>query len=590
MTHQGYEPVAANVKGTEDEVRLPGGVAKENARSRKPYYSENRPIPPDGWQEGIGKQHPEQVVLRLVTFRLSPDKADSRALDGVERSTDTSGPLSTTGWLPSPEHGWSDAPGVTEWLYTGVDLSVDNFGRSAGHDDTKGGFLVQVKHSPDEWETFKDCLRGSVSTANWQTWLSRLNHEREGDTIILIAPSDFHLEWVRDKHHSAISEAVDSTFGPEMAIDYRVGEVAPHPVSPPIGSPQPQAAPPPTPEPAPSLVGRYRFDSFVVGPSNRFANAASMSVAEKPGVAYNPLFIYGPAGLGKTHLLNAVGHHSLELYPDLSVRYVTSENFLNDFIECIRRKRVDDFKHRYRSVDVLLLDDVQFFERKEQILEEFFHTFNNLYESGKQMVISSDRHPRNLSTLGDRLRSRFEWGLITDIQPPDVETRLAILRRNAELAPKPVPIDVLEFIASLVSDNIRELEGALTRVSAFAALTDGEINLDMAQSVLQDLIPGHGAKALTAAEIIRTTASAYGFGIDEVTGKSRRQPLVLCRQVAMYLCRDLTDLSLPKIGAQFGGRDHTTVIHSVDKVQTLLRTDRDVFDRVNRLSQQLRGA
>lgn len=457
--------------------------------------------------------------------------------------------------------------------------------------------MVQVRHSADRWEIFTDFLRASVSQSNWQTWLSRLEHDDQEDSLVLIAPSDFHLQWIIDKHQDALQAAATAAYGPDVEIGYRVEEplvstidtTAPD-------APDAEVAPEATPEIATeeppvssSLVGRYRFDSFVVGPSNRFAAAAAMSVSEKPGTNYNPLFIYGPAGLGKTHLLNAVGHHSRELYPDLSVRYVTSENFLNDFIECIRRRRVDDFKQRFRSVDVLLLDDVQFFEGKEQILEEFFHTFNDLHESGKQMVISSDRHPRNLSSLEDRLRSRFEWGLITDIHPPDVETRLAILRRNAEFAPRPVPIDVLEFIATLVSDNIRELEGALTRVTAYAALTNGKIDLEMAQSVLQDLLPGHEAKALTADEIIRATADTYSFTIEEVTGKSRRQPLVLCRQVAMYLCRDLTDLSLPKIGAQFGGRDHTTVMHSLDKVTRLLQTDRDVFDKVNRLSQQLRG-
>jgi len=454
--------------------------------------------------------------------------------------------------------------------------------------------LVQVRHTADRWDIFTDSLRSSVSRANWQTWLNSLECDHEDDTLVLVAPSDFHLEWIRDKHGDAILAAATTAYGADVSISYRVSEAPMAALSSEAGElPEPleEIRPAATETaPAPSLVSRYRFDSFVVGPSNRFAYAASMSVAEKPGTNYNPLFIYGPAGLGKTHLLNAVGHHSQELYPDLSVRYITSENFLNDFIECIRRKRVDDFKYRYRSVDVLLLDDVQFFERKEQILEEFFHTFNNLYESGKQMVISSDRHPRNLSTLEDRLRSRFEWGLLTDIQPPDVETRLAILRRNAELAPRAVPIDVLEFIATLVSDNIRELEGALTRITAFAALTNGEIDLAMAESVLQDLLPGHEAKTLTAQDIIRATADSYSFSVDEVTGKSRRQPLVLCRQVAMYLCRDLTDLSLPKIGAQFGGRDHTTVIHSVDKVRTLLQTDRNVFDQVNRLSQRLRGA
>lgn len=457
--------------------------------------------------------------------------------------------------------------------------------------------MVQVRHSADRWGIFTDFLRGSVSQSNWQTWLSRLDHDDQDEKLVLIAPTDFHLQWILDKHEDAIVAAAAAAYGGAVDIAYRVEEEPESLLDDPFPSPT-DADADPYPSPAvrteeppvlTSLVGRYRFDSFVVGPSNRFAYAAAMAVAEKPGTNYNPLFIYGPAGLGKTHLLNAVGHHSRELYSDLSVRYVTSENFLNDFIECIRRKRVDDFKQRYRSVDVLLLDDVQFFEGKEQILEEFFHTFNDLHESGKQMVISSDRHPRNLSTLEDRLRSRFEWGLLTDIHPPDVETRLAILRRNAELAPRPVPIDVLEFIATLVSDNIRELEGALTRVTAFAALTNGEIEMEMAQSVLQDLLPGHEAKALTAAEIIRATADVYSFSVDEVTGKSRRQPLVLCRQVAMYLCRDLTDLSLPKIGAQFGGRDHTTVMHSIDKVTRLLQTDRDVFDKVNRLSQQLRG-
>jgi len=455
--------------------------------------------------------------------------------------------------------------------------------------------LVQVRHSADRWGTFTDFLRGSVSPSNWQTWLSRLNCDEDTDELVLVAPSEFHLEWIRDKHQDAILAAATAAYGQNISIAYRVDDRAP-PITEPATESTAASLPdpePPTEERDPhrptSLMGRYRFDTFVVGPSNRFSYAAAMAVAERPGINYNPLFVYGSAGLGKTHLLNAVGHHSRELYSDLSVRYVTSENFLNDFIECIRRKRVDDFKQRYRSVDVLLLDDVQFFQGKEQILEEFFHTFNDLHDSGKQMVISSDRHPRNLASLEDRLRSRFEWGLLTDIQPPDVETRLAILRRNAEFAPRTVPIDVLEFIAGLVSDNIRELEGALTRVTAFAKLTDGEIELQMAQAVLQDLLPGHHPKALTAEDIIRATAHSYGFGVADVTGKSRRQPLVLCRQVAMYLCRDLTDLSLPKIGGQFGGRDHTTVMHSIDKVTNLLQSDRDVFDQVTRLSQQLRG-
>jgi chromosomal replication initiator protein len=293
-------------------------------------------------------------------------------------------------------------------------------------------------------------------------------------------------------------------------------------------------------------------------------------------------------GLGKTHLLHAVGHYALELYPGMVIRYVSSENFLNEFIDGIKHKRVDGFKQRYRSVDILLLDDVQFFEHKEQILEEFFHTFNSLYELGRQMVITSDRHPRRLSTVQDRLRSRFEWGLLTDIQPPDVETRLAILRRKAEYSPKPVPQPVLEFIAGLVCDNIRELEGALNKVTAYAELIHGQVTLDMAKEVLKDLMPGSATKMVSADDIIAVTAAAHGFSQTELRGPSRRQPLVRVRQIAMYLCRDLTDLSLPKIGALFGDRDHTTVMHSIDKINGLMRVDRAVYDTVITLSQSLR--
>ena len=455
---------------------------------------------------------------------------------------------------------------------------------------------MQDSRSDDRWHHFQSTLRSRVSQANWQTWLGRLEPEIEPDRVTLIAPSEFHLRWVREKHGPAVEDAFRSVYGPDVALEFRAAELAdlppdtdPSPAAPVSvdGTDATLAEPDISPARA-RLVEKYRFENFVVGQSNRFAWAAAMAVAEQPGTQYNPLFIYGGAGLGKTHLLNAIGHHALDLYPGLVVRYVTSEVFFSDFIDGIRRKRMDDFKQRYRSTDVLLLDDVQFFEGKEQILEEFFHTFNTLYESGKQMVISSDRHPKNLSTLEDRLRSRFEWGLLTDIQPPDVETRLAILRRNAEFAPQPVPPQVLQFIAGLVSDNIRELEGALTRVTAFASLTNQEIDLPMAERVLQDLLPGHEAKAVTPQEIIRATATAYGFTVEELIGPSRRQPLVMARQVAMYLCRDLTDLSLPKIGAHFGGRDHTTVMHAIDKVKRFMSSDREVFNRVSELSQSLR--
>ena len=472
-------------------------------------------------------------------------------------------------------------------LSTDVDVSVDNSNRT-----WRSGPLTQANTAPDGWNQFQDILRAGASKGNWETWLSRIEPDFQGRTPVLTAPSEFHLRWVRDKHGDLIEDAYREIYGVDAPPRYKVVEVditdqqlkldAQDDVEPGDSTEDRTGKGSPS-----NLFSRYRFESFVVGQSNRFAWAAAMAVAEQPGAHYNPLFIYGGAGLGKTHLLNAVGHQALEMYPNLVVRYVSSENFLNDFIDSIRRKRPDDFKHRYRGVDILLLDDVQFFEGKEQILEEFFHTFNSLYESGKQMVISSDRHPRNLSSLEDRLRSRFEWGLLTDIQPPDVETRLAILKRNAEFSARPVPIDVLEHIAGLVSDNIRELEGALTRVTAWSALNRRDIDLETAERVLRDIVTPDEPIPLGPDTIIRTTATAYGFSVEDVLSPSRRQPLVLCRQISMYLCRELTDLSLPKIGEHFQ-RDHTTVLHSVEKVKRILRSDRAVFDRVTQLTQDLR--
>jgi len=468
-------------------------------------------------------------------------------------------------------------------ISTEVGMSVDNQMPSGGEE------LPELNQAPDDWASFREIVRAGVSASNWDTWLTRIKPEFVSGVPVLVAPTEFHLRWVIDKHGDLIAEAFHSIYGAEVSLEYRVSDEVPVEATENDRSSLmvEQKRGEPASSPSTALISRYRFESFVVGQSNRFAWAAAMAVAEQPGAHYNPLFIYGGAGLGKTHLLNAVGHQALEMYPSLDVRYVSSENFLNDFIDSIRRKRPDDFKHRYRGVDILLLDDVQFFEGKEQILEEFFHTFNSLYESGKQMVISSDRHPRNLSSLEDRLRSRFEWGLLTDIQPPDVETRLAILKRNAEFAPKPVPLDVLEYIAGLVSENIRELEGALTRVTAWSALNRRDIDLDTAERVLQDILTTDEPVPLGPETIIRTTAAAYGFSVEDVLSPSRRQPLVLCRQIAMYLCRELTDLSLPKIGDQFQ-RDHTTVLHSVEKVKRILRSDRAVFDRVTQLTQDLR--
>ncbi len=451
------------------------------------------------------------------------------------------------------------------------------------------------------WDVFRDTVRGTVPTVAWHNWLETLGAgDRTDEGVTLVAPTDFHAQWVRDKYKETLQAAAAVAFGSDVKVRVIVGD-RPLEVDLPAAAPEavdktdaetadaPASEPQPANRPVPRRVlnERYRFDNFVVGPSNRFAHAAAMAVAEQPGAHYNPLFIYASAGLGKTHLLNAVGHHLLELTPNAVVRYVTSETFFNEFIEGIRTKRMDAFKNRFRNTDLLLLDDVQFFEGKEQILEEFFHTFNALYERGKQMVISSDRHPRSLSSLEDRLRSRFEWGLLTDIQSPDIETRLAILRKNAELVPHWIPEDVLTFIATNVVNNIRELEGALTRVSAFATLTQNTVNLEMARKVLADLRPAEQDRPLSVSEIIDRTAASFNFDSDDLCGPSRRQPLVLARQIAMYLARELTDLSLPKIGAAFG-RDHTTVMHAIDKIKRLIQSDHDVFERVNRLSRDLR--
>ena len=452
-----------------------------------------------------------------------------------------------------------------------------------------------------EWGLFRDTVRSKVSDVTWQNWLSALEiHGSEGDVLRVTAPSEFHLRWVFDKHLDVLQASAETVYGPNVELDLTAEPTVidvptfPTPEAPDLApaEPRPASQLPPRdlddrPE-ASRLLARYTFDHFVVGSSNQFAHAASMAVAEQPGLHYNPLFIYGAAGLGKTHLLHAVGHHSLELNPRCVVRYVSSENFFNQFINGIRRKKMDEFKARYRTTDVLLLDDVQFFEGKEQILEEFFHTFNSLYESGKQMVISSDRHPRNLSTLEDRLRSRFEWGLLTDIQPPDVETRLAILRKNTDAVRRQFPEDVLRFIAENVHDNIRELEGALTRVTAYSTLTASAVDLDMAHDVLSDLAPNSACRPLTPDDIMRAVAARFGFTDEELTGPSRRAPLVLARQIGMYQCRELTSLSLPKIGALFGGRDHTTVMYAITRVKSRMETDSDVFESVNKLSQELR--
>jgi chromosomal replication initiator protein len=341
---------------------------------------------------------------------------------------------------------------------------------------------------------------------------------------------------------------------------------------------------------AAGLVSKYTFDTFVVGQSNRFAHAAALAAAETPGTQYNPLFIYGGVGLGKTHLLQAIGHYVLRNHPGLKVRYITLETFTNEFINSLRDDSIEGFKNRYRTVDVLLIDDIQFLHKKEQTQEEFFHTFNALYDAQKQIVLTSDRHPKALATLEDRLVSRFEWGLITDIQPPDLETRVAILRKKAR-ADRLVLADddTLMLIASRVPTNIRELEGCLTRVVAYSSITKRPLDVDLAREVLKD-IPETAASRVTIDAILSAVSESTGISVTEIIGDKRSRPVVESRHLAMYLARELTDLSLPKIGERFGNRDHTTVLHAVEKITKLMQQDRDLYNRVQRLTTKIKSA
>ncbi|WP_199711162.1 chromosomal replication initiator protein DnaA [Tessaracoccus antarcticus] len=336
------------------------------------------------------------------------------------------------------------------------------------------------------------------------------------------------------------------------------------------------------------LNPRYTFESFVAGSSNRFAHAAAAAVAEQPGKSYNPLMIYGPSGLGKTHLLHAIGHYVNAYYDNLRVKYVSTEELTNDFINAISDNRTAEFRRSYRDVDILLVDDIQFLESKIQTQEEFFHTFNTLHNAQKQIVMTSDRPPKLLEALEPRLRSRFEWGLMTDIQPPDLETRIAILRKKAAWQRLTAGTQVLEFIASRITTNIRELEGALTRVAALASLNRQEIDIQLTEDVLKDLVRDGGEVRVDADSIMNATSTYFNISLDELTGASRVATIASARQIAMYLCRELTEMSLPKIGAKFGGRDHTTVLHSVRKINEKMGVDRDLFNQVTELTNRIK--
>ena len=436
------------------------------------------------------------------------------------------------------------------------------------------------------WNEVAGRLKGALNETTYRTWFAEAEGaELSDDAFVLGVPNDFTREWIEGHFLGLIGAAVRDVTGQERRVALSVTERAP------VDAPIPTELPK---RPAAGAVDsgmnpKYTFDLFVIGSSNRFAHAAALAVAEAPAQAYNPLFIYGGTGLGKTHLMQAIAQYVAQHSSELSVKYVTSETFMNDFINSLRDKRIEGFKQRYRTYDLLLVDDVQFFEHKERIQEEFFHTFNSLYEAGSQIVMSSDRPPRDIATLEERLRSRFEWGLITDIQPPDLETRIAILRKKVKTDGIHVAdAQVLSFIASRISTNIRELEGALTRVVAFASLTGRALSVELAEDVLKDVFPQGEAAEVSIRRIQELVSERFELTMDELCGDKRSQNIVYPRQVAMYLSRELTDSSLPKIGKEFGGRDHTTVIHATSKIARLIREDRSVYNLVQELTARVK--
>ena len=466
------------------------------------------------------------------------------------------------------------------------------------------------------WSRAAEVLRSQIPDAAWRTCFQGVRAVlAEDGRLRLAVPNNLARQRIEERYLSLVRDVVATTVGLQVPVVVDVvadpealppadpapaepsqadeggsrGDGAPPAVRSEAGAPQLERARRAGAVMELTLNPRYTFEDFVIGTSNRFAHAAARSVAETPSRSYNPLFIHGDSGLGKTHLLHAIGNYVVQHFPARRVRYVQTETFLNDFVEAIRNNTGPDFKRHYRQCDVLLVDDIQFMEGKEGLQVEFFHTFCSLYETSRQIVLTSDRPPRAIATLEDRLRSRFLSGLTTDIQPPELETRLAILRQKAGAQRVDVPDDVLTLIATNVTDNIRELEGALIRISAFASLSGETLTPQLAERVLADHLATRQPRQITPASILSATSDLFGFSVEDLCGHSRRRPLVIARQVSMYVFRELTDYSYPAIAKEFGGRDHTTVIHAVEKISNLIKEQRPIYDQVTELIYRVRS-
>ncbi len=440
------------------------------------------------------------------------------------------------------------------------------------------------------WDTISHRLQQMLNEGTYTTWFGSARAvEQHDEHLVVTVPNEFTKNWI-EGHFSSLLDAAAAEH--ELVVELRVAVADAVARTAEAEAPEAPADEPPEAPAVTAVTGinpKYTFDVFVIGASNRFAHAAALAVAEAPAQSYNPLFIHGSTGLGKTHLLQAIGHYVLQQHPRLNVRYVTTETVLNEFVDSMRDGRMVGFKQRYRTYDLLLVDDIQFIEGKERLQEEFFHTFNSLYEAGKQIVLSSDRPPHELATLESRLRSRFQWGLITDVQPPDLETRIAILRKKVMTEAIEIPdTQVLTYIADRVTTNIRELEGALTRVVAYASLTGRPITTEVAEEVLRDLFPQGATRPITIEQIQSAVSEMFHLSIAELRGDRRQQSIAYPRHIAMYLCRELTDASLPKIGAKFGGRDHSTVLHGVNKIARVLKEDREAFNVVQELTTRIK--